>query len=453
MRNGIKSKLALCVGLLFTALAAHASFVDASIMIDRAANNKTLIIKYDGARASMVELRINGVSVQSKQVSADFSAGETTFDIDTANLETGNNKVEIRLFDAQGKLLGTQKSDIKIDRSGEGPVFFVSPKPDANSQGVVEIKVGFRQQLKNVYVSFFVNDEFKILKNFPPYSYRWDTMTVPNGWHEVQAWVVDDANATFKTEKLRLFVNNPGGRTKRQNSEEAPITKPATPAKGEVPALTVPMNPTVTSAQGSTTNSKGEATGPKAVDPKGTAGKVNANEPKNVTITNDPKNPEELVAINTNTTKPVEGTVTTPTIAHSGLKPLTINKGRRLADVDSFDIFLDGSKVSFDVAPRVTNGVPLTPFRHLFEGYGGDVKWDNDSKSVTAEAESMNVWFKIGDPNAKVDGHSIIMEMAPFLERGRSIVPLSFMAEALKIDIQFDPNTGHVLIQSAAKKK
>ncbi len=76
MRNGIKSKLALCAGLLMAALCAHASFVDASIMIDRAANNKTLNIKYEGARASTVELRIKGVSIQSRKVSADFTAGE-----------------------------------------------------------------------------------------------------------------------------------------------------------------------------------------------------------------------------------------------------------------------------------------------------------------------------------------------------------------------------------------
>lgn len=452
MRNGIKSKILICAALVISAVAAQASFVDASIMIDRAANNKTLTVKYDGARAVMVELRINGVSVTSKKVSDQFTEGETTFDIDVAALESGNNKVEIRLFDASGKLLGTEKSDIKIDRSGDGPVFFTSPKPDATTQGVIDIKVGFRSQLKNVYVSFFVNDEFKILKNFPPYTYRWDTMTVTNGWHEVQAWVVDDANASFKTEKLRLFVDNPGGRTKRQNAEETPATttKPVEVTKPENVAVTVPMNATLTQngTAKPTTTGTGTATELKPINPNKTQATTTSGvKPANVTITNDPANPTDLVAVNTK--PPVETVKPTET---GNLKPLSIAPGRRLPDVDRFDIYLGGEKINFDVAPRITNGIPLSPFRHLLEGYGGEVKWTHETKEVDGDADGQHIWFKIGDANAKVNGESVQLEVAPFIEKGRSIIPLSFLTVALNLDIQYDANTGHVLIQSAGKK-
>lgn len=444
----MKSKLLVCAALLISAVAAQASFVDASIMIDRAANNKTITVKYDGARAAMVELRINGQSVTSKKVSDQFDAGETTFDIDVAALENGNNKVEIKLYDASGKLLGTQNSDIKIDRSGDGPVFFVSPKPNLTTQGIIDIKVGFKTQLKNVYVSFFVNDEFKILKNFPPYTYRWDTMTVPNGWHEVQAWVVDDASASFKTEKLRIFVDNPGGRTKRQDPVEN--IKPVEATKPEGTKVSVPMNANVTSS-GTTkpvNAGAGTATGTQAINPnKGQTNSVNGEKPANVKITNDPTNPNELVAVNTTT-----NTTTTTDTEAPKLKPLSIAPGRRLPDVDHFDIYLGGEKLNFDVSPRVTNGIPLSPFRHLFESYGGDVKWTHETKEVNGDAEGQLIWFRIGNPEAKVNGQSVFLETAPFIEKGRSIVPLSFMTQALNLNIQYDPNTGHVLIQTASKK-
>lgn len=441
MRNGMKSKILLFAAFVMGAAMAHAGFVDASIMIDRAANNKTLTVKYDGARASTVELRINGKSIASKKVSDQFNVGETTFDIDVAALDSGTNKVEIRLYDAGGKLLGSENSDIKIDRSGDGPVFFTSPKPNSTAQGTIDIQVGFKTQFKNVYVSFFVNDEFKILKNYAPYTYHWDTMTVPNGWQEVQAWVVDDNNATFKTEKLRIFVDNPGGRTQRQD----PVTEPTKPSNTTKPAdpqkpVTAPMNANITKPanSGNGTAGSGQATGTQAAEPgKG----------QPITISNDPLRPGDLVVENTkpNNTKPTE-------VKPAEVKPITITPGVRLPDTDRFDIYLGGEKVKFDVAPRVTEGIPLTPFRHLLESYGGEVKWTHGSKEVDGSADGQKIWFKIGDANALVNGQSIQLERAPFIENGRSIVPLSFMTMALNLDISYDPATGHVLIQTAGKK-
>jgi hypothetical protein len=454
MRKGMKSKFLICAALVMSAIAAQASFVDASIMIDRAANNKTITVKYDKARAAVVELRINGVSIASKAVSDQFDSGETAFDIDVAALESGNNKVEIRLFDASGKLLGTENSEIKIDRSGDGPAYFVSPKPDSRSQGIVNIEVGFRSKLKNVYVSFFVNDEFKILKNFPPYTYRWDTMNVTNGWHEVQAWVVDDANASFRTEKLRIFVDNPGGRTKRQNPDALgtktiePTGKPAETTRVEGTKVSVPMNANVTKSGNPTKANAGTgtATGQQAIDPNaGEKANTNTSKPANVVITNDPAKPNDLVVLNT---KPVD----TKVEPEAKLKPLAIAPGRRLPDTNHFDLFIGGEKINFDVSPRITNGIPLSPFRHLMEGFGGDVKWTHATKEVDSLADGQQIWFRIGDPNAKVNGQSVFLEVAPFIEKGRSMIPLSFMTQALNLDIQYDPNTGHVLIQSTARK-
>lgn len=470
MRNRIRTKLLLCAGMLLAALAAQASFVDASILIDRAANNRTLTVRYDGALAALVELRVNGVSVASRKVSDATDSGETEFQLDTAALVSGRNTIEIRLYDAQGKLLGKESSEVAIDRSGTGPVFIASPSSEQTTQGFVEIRVGFRQQLRNVYVSFFVNDEFKVLKNFPPYTYIWDTTTVPNGWHEVQAWVVDDLNATFKTEKIRLYVNNPGGPTRRQAADpvtptrqQAASTEPAASNKVSAPAVVV--IPRAANNRAANTL-PGVASGPKPIDPA-TARQANTRtaRPGTITIIGEPETkPADntgQIAIETvkatgneqTDSKPADKSPDLVTLANPAkLAPVLLTFGTRLPDMEQFDILWEGQKVDFDVQPRVTDGVPLSPFRHLFEASGGKVTWDNLAKTVTGESDSYRVWFRIGDPTANVDGNSVTMEVAPFLERGRSIVPLSFVSEALKLDVQFDPNTGHVLILSQRKR-
>ena len=99
------------------------------------------------------------------------------------------------------------------------------------------------------------------------------------------------------------------------------------------------------------------------------------------------------------------------------------------------------------------NGVPFTPFRHLFEAAGGKVDWDHIAKVVNAVGQSGEVWLKIGNMYAKVNGKSVQLESAPFIKQGRTIVPLSFMRDALEVDVEFDTATGHVLITQPSAKK
>lgn len=450
----MKTRLALCAGVAVLAGLAQATMLDATILIDRAANNKTLTVKYDGALATLVELRINGVSVASRSVSGDSATGETTFGLDLAALEDGKNQIEIRLYDKDGKLLGTQKSEISVDRAGTGPVSLERPRTGETVQGPVEIKLSLKTDLKNIYVSFFINDEFKALKNFPPYTYMWDTTRMANGWHEVQAWVVDEANQTFKTEKVRLFVNNPGGRTSRQPAE---TTKPVQGSQNT-------GNPTVGNGSGIKPTQTGstQSTGTTTLPPVNT-GRTSANTGNAATGTSSATKPETIGngrATGTRNMRPTDPNVdpliamttgNAATKAATTAAPIAVGFGKRLPNIGTYDIFLNGNLVNFDVSPRVAEGIPLTPFRHLFEANGGKVKWNHEAKEVDAEGQGHTVWFRIGDANAKVNNQIFKLEMPPFLEAGRAIVPLSFMTDALNVKISYDPNTGHVLILNNAK--
>jgi len=208
MRSLLWTRFLAIAGAVVMALVVRAGLPDTTLLIDKAANNRTLTVRYNGGAIALVELRLNGVSIATRSVSEKDTSGETNFAIDPASLKDGENTVEVRVFDGAGKLVATEKSSLSVSREANGPVFLVKPKQGSTVQGPVELALGFKHQMRNVYVSFFVNDEFKSLKNFPPYTYLWDTSKEPNGWHEVQAWVVDDMNSTFKTERLRVFVNN-----------------------------------------------------------------------------------------------------------------------------------------------------------------------------------------------------------------------------------------------------
>jgi hypothetical protein len=427
----------MCViaGLAIMAVAAQAFIFDGQIKIDRALNSPTLTIRYTNANAALVELRVNGESVATRTVNANRNSGETTFSLSSASLNAGDNSVEIRLFDKSGKLLASETTTVTTETT-QGPIYLTNPKMGATIKGNVNIKVGFGRDMKNSYVSFFIDNQFKSISNVPPFEFNWDTTRDTNGWHEVEAWVVDETSATFKTKKIRVFVQNAGGRTDRitqpETADPAKATAPTPPVAAPKPPVGELVVNNIVATVGSPTGTKpaigtaSTSSGPKEMLPTG----------KRLA-----KPAGEKIAL-----KPTEKPITPKTAT------ISITKGQKLPPIGSFAIVFNTQFVNFDVQPRVTSeGIPLTPFRHLIEKAGGKVDWENKAKNVTAEADGRNIFIHIGDSFALIDKKKFDLEIASFIEQGRTIVPLSFMRDALDVNIDYDKATGHVLITNAKK--
>ena len=92
--TSIKRTMALA-GAVALSAGSFAFMLDTNIVIERALNSPTLTVKYDGANATLVELRINGESLATKSVSATANKGETTFTLAVSDLKDGDNDVEV----------------------------------------------------------------------------------------------------------------------------------------------------------------------------------------------------------------------------------------------------------------------------------------------------------------------------------------------------------------------
>jgi hypothetical protein len=466
----------MCVLAGMTAVAALANAMptqDAKINIDRALNSPTVTVRYNGANAALVELRLNGESIGTRSVTATKASGETNFTINLGDLKDGDNEVEIRLFDRTGKLVGSEKTNISTDQTQYGPVFLSTPKVGQTVAGTVDIKLGFGRELKNVYVSFYVDNNFKKMTNYPPYSYNWDTLAETNGWHEVEAWAIDESSNTYKSRKTRVFVNNPGGRTERRGvdtglrasrnpgkaaieGDEAGIKSIATSGAKATGAQLDGKTPQVKGGTVRTNKVRGSVTGAMSglkPGPNGTSiatGTKSLTPSKSLTLVASATPAKTTVVAKTTPVKTTSVKATSQGIAvknvSSAVGLIPITKGQRIPNLASFSVVLNSSFVDFDVQPRVDDGVPMTPFRHLIEKAGGTVLWENMNKSVKAKAEGKDIFFQVGDKNAKVNSLSVTLETAPYLDRGRTIVPLSFLSDALDVTIEYDKETGHVLI-------
>lgn len=447
-------RLLILAGLAALTSASLAIGAPADLKVVRAVGSPAITVSYAKVKAVRADILINGAFIASQKLDPSKTAGEFGYTLDFDKLQTGDNVVDVTLYDASGKALETQRTILKVERAEDLAVYVRLPKHGSTVQGTAMIQVGFGVRSNEKYVSLYVDGQFRAMKNFPPYQFAWDTLREKNGWHEIQVLCYDETQQTHKSPAIRVFVENPGGRTERvlpepgapANPEVGSPTGAAKGLKGTGGALEVTPaatgiapkgglaleNPKVGSPTGTTAGLK---TSPK-VAPETSGHRL-------VTPTDTPK-----ATIQPNVGKTEPGV----TGAEPSIKKAIVY-GTRLDSEGPYKIYIDGVEVSFDVSPRVENGLPLTPFRHLYEHAGGTVDWLHDEKVCTAAGVGFDVWIKIGDLFAKVNGKSIQLELPAFIDKGRTIVPLSFIRETLAVDVEVDPVTGHVLITPTKEAK
>lgn len=92
--------------------------------------------------------------------------------------------------------------------------------------------------------------------------------------------------------------------------------------------------------------------------------------------------------------------------------------------------------------------VMFGPLRQIFESGGGSLMWQSRTGVVTARSKDRNVSLTIGQKSAVVNATPVALDSAPYLNGGRTMIPLSFLKAAMDVNVQYDPATGHLLVTS-----
>lgn len=96
----------------------------------------------------------------------------------------------------------------------------------------------------------------------------------------------------------------------------------------------------------------------------------------------------------------------------------------------------------------MVRGVAEMPFRALFEQGGGSVDWHPDTRTVTAAKPGRTVELKIGSRRALVNQQVVQLIMPAFIKRGRTMIPLGFIRQAMNVNVQYNEKTGEVILTS-----
>ncbi len=102
----------------------------------------------------------------------------------------------------------------------------------------------------------------------------------------------------------------------------------------------------------------------------------------------------------------------------------------------------------FDVDPVMLNDRVLVPLRAIFEKLGCVVKWDDATRTVTAEKSGKKVIVNVGSSSALVGDNATYLDQPPVMLNDRVLVPLRFVSEAFGCEVSWGESTQTVSIKA-----
>lgn len=100
--------------------------------------------------------------------------------------------------------------------------------------------------------------------------------------------------------------------------------------------------------------------------------------------------------------------------------------------------------VELDAAPFVHKGRTMVPLRFIGEKLFAKVSYDADTKTATFARGNTVVVVKIGSANATVDGKEVKLEPPAMIKDGRTFVPVRFIADAFGARTTWEPQTKQI---------
>ncbi|MDO4530352.1 MAG: stalk domain-containing protein [Bacillota bacterium] len=119
----------------------------------------------------------------------------------------------------------------------------------------------------------------------------------------------------------------------------------------------------------------------------------------------------------------------------------------------SVSVTLNGTPLSFDSAPYIEKGRVLVPMRGVLEALGYSVYWQEHTRSVLAMKENIRISLPLDSTTVQVNQKAVQIDVPATLKNDRTYVPLRFLAEYSGADVKWDNTSSTVLLQYETKKK
>ena len=109
-------------------------------------------------------------------------------------------------------------------------------------------------------------------------------------------------------------------------------------------------------------------------------------------------------------------------------------------------ITINNKPVVSDVSPMIKNNLLMIPIRVVAESLGANVVWEGKTKTATIVRNGIIIKLIIGNQMAYVNGGLRILDTPAFIQSSRTLVPESFISETLKVQVKWNNDTHSVSI-------
>lgn len=111
-------------------------------------------------------------------------------------------------------------------------------------------------------------------------------------------------------------------------------------------------------------------------------------------------------------------------------------------------IVVNGQQLSPEVAPVIENGRILVQLQTIFAALSAPVDWDSATRTVTATKGRDHLILTIGSATAYKNGQAMNLDTPAQIVAGRTMVPLSFISQALGASVSWDADSQTAAIAS-----
>ncbi|NLK97862.1 stalk domain-containing protein [Defluviitalea saccharophila] len=120
-------------------------------------------------------------------------------------------------------------------------------------------------------------------------------------------------------------------------------------------------------------------------------------------------------------------------------------KIRPIAGNKDIRIYLNDQIVTSDTSPYMENGRTFVPIRFVAEAIGIEqINWNGQNEEAILMKNGVTISLPIRQSYAMIDNKSIKLDAPINIYNGRTFVPLRFVAEAFNVDVQWQESTASV---------
>jgi len=105
-----------------------------------------------------------------------------------------------------------------------------------------------------------------------------------------------------------------------------------------------------------------------------------------------------------------------------------------------------GKTLSGIEPPLLLDGKVYVPIRFAAEALGYTVTYNPTTRIMDIKKDNQSIRLTIGSVNTIINGKTVKIEKAPFLNNGRAYVPMSYIKTAFGVEIKYDSNNKSVII-------